>query len=85
MAKESSSKLVIVYTIIGFIEELFLFPVSYIGIFCSDEETTVPLRHELHLPYDIDLFNELNVERFKLSKTGKLLFRHPEGTHDDRF
>jgi hypothetical protein len=52
---------------------------------CRDEETTVPIRPELHLPYDIDLFNELNVERFELSKTGKLLFRHPEGTHDDRF
>jgi len=28
---------------------------------------------------------ELNAERFELGKTGKLLFNHPEGTHDDRF
>jgi hypothetical protein len=27
----------------------------------------------------------LNVERFELSKNGKMRFNHPEGTHDDRF
>jgi len=32
-----------------------------------------------------DLHAELNVERFELGKTGKLLFSHPEGTKDDRF
>jgi len=37
------------------------------------------------MPYDPDLYAELNVERFELGKTGKLLFSHPEGTHDDRF
>jgi len=31
-------------------------------------------RHQLH-----------NVERYELRKTGKILFNHPEGTHDDRF
>jgi hypothetical protein len=38
-----------------------------------------------HIPYDPDLYAELNVERLELGKTGKLLFSHPEGTHDDRF
>jgi hypothetical protein len=37
------------------------------------------------MPYDPDLYAELNVERFELGKTGKLLFSHPEGTNDDRF
>jgi len=40
---------------------------------------------QAQLPYDPELFAELNVERFELSKTGKILFNHPEGTHDDRF
>jgi hypothetical protein len=31
------------------------------------------------------LYNELNAERFELGKIGKLGFRNPEGTHDDRF
>jgi hypothetical protein len=39
----------------------------------------------LHVPYDPDLFAELNVERFELGKTGKLLFSHPEGSNGDRF
>ena len=37
------------------------------------------------LPYDRDVINELNVERFELTKSGKIKFSHPEGTHDDRF
>ena len=43
------------------------------------------LRPFLHLPYDPDLHKELNVERYELGKNGKILFNHPEGTHDDRF
>jgi hypothetical protein len=39
----------------------------------------------LHIPYDPELFTELNVERFELGASGKLLFNHPEGTNDDRF
>jgi len=31
------------------------------------------------------LYHELNAERYELGKTGKILFNHPEGTHDDRF
>ena len=39
----------------------------------------------LHIPFDINLFHELNVERYELAKTGKIPFNHLEGTHDDRF
>ena len=53
---------------------------------CSrDDERPVGLRPLLHIPYDPDLFAELNIERFELGKSGKILFNHPEGTHDDRF
>jgi len=53
---------------------------------CRNEEgNPYTLRPLIHIPYDADLFHELNVERYELSKTGKLLFNHPEGTHDDRF
>jgi hypothetical protein len=53
---------------------------------CSHEDgRPVGLRPLLHIPYDPDLYAELNVERFELGKSGKLLFSHPEGTHDDRF
>ena len=40
---------------------------------------------QAQLPFDPDLFHELNLERYELSKSGKLLFNHPHGTHDDRF
>jgi hypothetical protein len=39
----------------------------------------------LKIPYDGDLIAELNVERFELTKDGKIRFSHSEGTHDDRF
>lgn len=39
----------------------------------------------IHLPYEREFLNELNVERYKLNKTGHIEFSHPEGTHDDRF
>ena len=38
----------------------------------------------IHLYYDMDLINELNIERYELTKTGQIQFSHPEGTHDDR-
>ena len=50
-----------------------------------DDERSAPLRPLMHIPYDPDLFAELNVERYELRKTGKILFSHPQGTHDDRF
>jgi len=40
---------------------------------------------DFKLPYDRDVINELNVERFELTKGGKIKYSHPEGTHDDRF
>jgi len=43
------------------------------------------IRPNPHKPFDADLFHEINVERYELSKTGKILFNHPQGTHDDRF
>ena len=53
---------------------------------CSnDEGVRASLRPLLHIPFDPDLFHELNVERYELSKSGKLLFNHPQSTHDDRF
>ena len=51
----------------------------------TEEGADAKLRPLLHIPYDPDLYHELNVERFELGKTGKIFFNHPEGTHDDRF
>ena len=39
---------------------------------------------QVHIPYDRDLINELNVERYETTKTGQVQFSHPTGTHDDR-
>jgi len=36
------------------------------------------------IPYQLELANELNVERFQLTKAGQIQFSHPDGTHDDR-
>ncbi|RLE38234.1 hypothetical protein DRJ17_04515 [Candidatus Woesearchaeota archaeon] len=36
------------------------------------------------IPYDKDLIAELNVEKFELTKDGRIKFYHPAGTHDDR-
>jgi phage FluMu gp28-like protein len=38
----------------------------------------------LEIPYQLELVNELNVERFELTKTGQIQFSHPAGSHDDR-
>ncbi len=43
------------------------------------------IEKRLKIPYDSDLIAELNIERFELTKEGKIKFSHPEGTHDDRF
>ena len=47
------------------------------------------LRHlmedgRIHFAYDPDLINEMNAERFQLTKTGQTQFSNPSGTHDDR-
>jgi phage FluMu gp28-like protein len=39
----------------------------------------------LQLPFDRDTLDELNIEKYELTKTGRITFSHPEGTHDDRF
>ncbi len=39
---------------------------------------------QVHIPYDLELINELNVERYELTKAGQIEFKHPAGTHDDR-
>jgi len=39
----------------------------------------------LHLPYDRVLLEELNVEQYQLTKTGRIALDHPRGTHDDAF
>ncbi len=36
------------------------------------------------IPYQLELANELNIERFQLIKAGQIQFSHPDGTHDDR-
>jgi phage FluMu gp28-like protein len=37
------------------------------------------------LPYDRGVITELNVEMFELTKSGKIVFNHPSGSHDDKF
>ena len=39
----------------------------------------------LRIPYDRSLLDELNTEKYELTKIGKITYSHPEGTHDDRF
>lgn len=39
----------------------------------------------LRLPFNRDILDELNTEQYELTKTGKITFSHPDGTHDDRF
>lgn len=43
------------------------------------------LKGKLKIPFDREVVNELNVERYELTKTGHIQFSHPEGTHDDMF
>ncbi len=39
---------------------------------------------QLHIPYDSELINEINVERYEQTQTDQTKFSHPSGTHDDR-
>lgn len=36
------------------------------------------------IPYQLELANELNIERFQLTKAGQIQFSHPDGAHDGR-
>ena len=38
----------------------------------------------VHIPFDRKLINELNVERYEVTRTGQVKFSNPDGTHDDR-
>ena len=38
----------------------------------------------LKIPYDPELIAEINVEKFNLTKSGQIVFSHPENSHDDR-
>ena len=53
------------------------------------EETLSHLRElmqtcKLSMPYDSQLIAEIHCEKYELTKTGHVIFSHPEGTHDDR-
>lgn len=39
---------------------------------------------QVHIPYDRELINQLNVEQYEMMKTGQIRFKHPTGTHDDK-
>ncbi len=39
---------------------------------------------QVKIPYDSELINEINVERYEQTQTGQTKFSHPSGTHDDR-
>ena len=39
---------------------------------------------KLFIPYDPELINEIYIERYELTKTGRMQFSHRTGTHDDR-
>ena len=43
------------------------------------------LTPQLHLPYDPDLYAELNTVTHELTPGGKIYYNHPEATHDDKF
>ena len=38
----------------------------------------------LGIPFGREMMNEMNVERYEVTKTGQIQFSHPSGTHDDR-
>jgi len=39
---------------------------------------------QLRIPYDSELINEINVERYEQTQTNQTKFSHPNGTYDDR-
>ncbi len=38
----------------------------------------------VHIPFDREVINEMNHERYELMKSGQMKYSHPDGTHDDR-
>ncbi|MCW4050820.1 MAG: hypothetical protein NWE89_13900 [Candidatus Bathyarchaeota archaeon] len=51
----------------------------------SPEGNPQTLTPHLHIPYDPHLLAELNTPTYQLTKTGRIHYSHPPGTHDDRF
>ena len=51
----------------------------------SKEGNPVTVTPLLHLPYDPDLYTELNAPTYELTKTGRIHFSSTGGGHDDRF
>ncbi len=51
----------------------------------SPEGNPQTLTPHLHIPYDPQLLAELNTPTYQLTKTGRIHYSHPQGTHDDRF
>ena len=43
------------------------------------------IENTFRMPYDRETIDELNIEKYEFTKTGKISFSHPDGTHDDRF
>lgn len=50
---------------------------------CPDDDSGIS--SVFHIPYDQDLFNDLNTPIYTLGKTGRIQFNHSSGTHDDMF
>ena len=63
------------------------------GVFFTQEvkqEAAQMLRQRLaegvlRIPFDQSLLDELNLEQYELTKTGRVTLTHASGTHDDRF
>jgi len=42
------------------------------------------LNRQISIYHDNELIAELNIEKFEVTKEGRIKFSHPAGTHDDR-
>jgi len=41
------------------------------------------LNRQIAIPHINELIAELNIEKFEITKEGRIKFNHPAGTHDD--
>lgn len=51
----------------------------------TPQDNPQQLTPQLHLPYDPNLYAELNTVTHELTPGGKIYYNHPEATHDDKF
>lgn len=51
----------------------------------SELGNTLKTVSRLHVPFDPELFTELNTPTYNLGKTGRIQFNHDSGTKDDIF